>query len=472
MAADDRDMKFERALAQHLRSDSGAVGCPNAETLAAYHERSLSLEEMAHWKQHIAGCALCQEALALVEATEKELAEDWQGEDVPVLEAAGVPQSRARVIAPGKEDVPVEEIADTAAAPVEITQRRRPRLMRWAVPVGAVAAGVLVWIGIHEQRALQSARSSAVQVAQNQPVAAPERKMNEVLPKAVVPAESDTRQARLDSQMENKKADTLEREAGRTAQMAPAAKPVAPGNDLVAPKKETRDQFAGAVAEPPVLPKAGSAAPQARPPASGTETVEVTNAAPTLAQTPPTPSPSGNFAAGVVGGRGRESDAKSGVSSGKNKAELRSQTAENLNTNAMMMKQGVNNRAMQAASINSGLILTPDNSVWWRLGSVGTVELTSDGGVHWKTLNTGAGSQLTTGSAPSSGVCWIAGKSGTLLLTTDRGAHWSKVASPITGDLGGVHASDKKHASIWDAANRVAFETADGGATWKAVANE
>jgi hypothetical protein len=61
MPADDRDPKFERALAQHLRGGSAAAGCPDAETLAAYHERSLSLEEMANWKQHIAGCAVCQE---------------------------------------------------------------------------------------------------------------------------------------------------------------------------------------------------------------------------------------------------------------------------------------------------------------------------------------------------------------------------------------------------------------------------
>ena len=57
MAVDDRDPKFERALARELRGDSAQAGCPDAETLAAYHERSLSLEEMAHWKQHISGCA-------------------------------------------------------------------------------------------------------------------------------------------------------------------------------------------------------------------------------------------------------------------------------------------------------------------------------------------------------------------------------------------------------------------------------
>ncbi len=72
------DPKFERALAQHLRGGSAQANCPDAETLAAYHERNLSLEEMAKWKQHISACETCQEALALVETTENQLAEDWE----------------------------------------------------------------------------------------------------------------------------------------------------------------------------------------------------------------------------------------------------------------------------------------------------------------------------------------------------------------------------------------------------------
>jgi len=47
MPADDRDQKFERALAQHLRRGSAQTGCPDAETLAAYQERSMSPGDMA-----------------------------------------------------------------------------------------------------------------------------------------------------------------------------------------------------------------------------------------------------------------------------------------------------------------------------------------------------------------------------------------------------------------------------------------
>ncbi len=78
MPSDDRDQQFDRALARHLRSASPDAACPDAEILAAYHERALSLEEMAHWKTHIASCARCQETLALLEQTEPVAANEWE----------------------------------------------------------------------------------------------------------------------------------------------------------------------------------------------------------------------------------------------------------------------------------------------------------------------------------------------------------------------------------------------------------
>src|SRR5205085_9386379 len=67
MASDERDRRFDQALARHLRpaAPSGAAArwparesgaCPDSETLAAYHERSLLPEEMNFWKGHVVGC--------------------------------------------------------------------------------------------------------------------------------------------------------------------------------------------------------------------------------------------------------------------------------------------------------------------------------------------------------------------------------------------------------------------------------
>src|SRR5215813_13982197 len=71
MAIEDHERNFEKALGRELRA-GGASGldCPDAETLAAYHERMLSPAEMAAHKSHIAACPHCQDILATLEVTE------------------------------------------------------------------------------------------------------------------------------------------------------------------------------------------------------------------------------------------------------------------------------------------------------------------------------------------------------------------------------------------------------------------
>src|SRR5580765_7421509 len=73
MPGEDRDRLFEKALAQQLRRDAGydAAACLDPETLAAYHERLLSAEEMSTAKNHLVACARCQEILAQLEATQE-----------------------------------------------------------------------------------------------------------------------------------------------------------------------------------------------------------------------------------------------------------------------------------------------------------------------------------------------------------------------------------------------------------------
>ncbi len=133
MAPDERDRNFDAALARHLRSAARSTKPRNfrrvsrtnaplvsdAETLAAYHERSLLPHEMNSWKAHLAGCAPCQEILAQLEATD-ELSLQNAGEEAFLRDAAAESDSARRL--PG-----------------------RLRL-RWLAPAGALAAGLLVWI--------------------------------------------------------------------------------------------------------------------------------------------------------------------------------------------------------------------------------------------------------------------------------------------------------------------------------------
>jgi len=476
MPADDRDSKFERALAHHLRGDSVSAACPDAETLGAYHERSLSLEEMAHWKQHISGCAACQETLALVEATEKQLTEDWEERKIPVLEAAAQGPSPTRSTAARSkpasgEEALGEETSAAIARPIELSWRGKPPLLRWAVPLGAVAAGVLVWIGVHEQRVLRAPKSAEVQVAQNAPAAAPEQKMSDALRTAQPPMERDDRQGRFNEKGTRERAESSNLEPRRMSPSVPAATPERNANDAELAKRESAGRTADSLAyqtvpAPPPPQALGQEQPKA--PSSARENVEVSAGAPSVK---PAPVPAAR--GGIVGGAVAEADTKSPAPEKKEKALNKQQAVNDLDTSAMMMKQGVNGRnvtSMTALVQPQALILTPDNRVWWRIDPTGTLELTNDSGKTWRSVDAGAVRQLTAGSAPSSKICWIAGKAGTLVLTTDRGAHWKALKTPITGDLGGVRATDAKHASIWDAARQQSFETSDGGATWTQTA--
>jgi len=466
MPADDPDPKFERALAHHLRGDSAAA-CPDAETLAAYHERSLSLEEMAHWKQHLSGCAACQETLALVETTEKNLAEDWKGKQIPVLAAAAQPPAAVRSLATARDEAPGEEAPAATQAPVEISRRRRPPLLRWAIPLGAVAAGVLVWIGVHEQGAKQALNSVTVQTAKNQPAPAPEPKLTDTLPSVQPPMERDDREARLKAEGIGKRPESSD---VVSQLVVTPAKPGANAKDIEQAQKELDGQTADAVAHqmapaPPPAPVLRRAQPKA--PASANENLEVSAAPAAVA-----PAPGAVVSGGAVGSAAAETDAKAGSRVRKEKTLSEQQAANELQTttNAMMMKQGMMNRAAGASALSPPPILTPDNRVWWKLDPAGALNLTTDGGKTWKSVDTAAAAQLTAGSAPSSKICWIAGKAGTLVLTIDRGAHWKVLNTPITGDLGGVRATDAKHASIWDATRQQSFKTSDGGATWTPTA--
>ncbi len=465
MPSDDRDSKFERALAQHLRGGSAQANCPDAETLAAYHERNLSLEEMAQWKQHISACETCQEALALVETTENQLAEDWQKQEISVFEEASVQSAHAGSIPKRSVQADASSTPQAAATPVAIN-RRRPTLLRWAIPLGAVAAGALVYIGIYEQRAAKVPHYSDTVIARRQEPATPGPML-------------DDQKSKLQSQLQSKNelAPTGELPRPEKDQGIPAkplAKPMERAKVADDAEQESRNALAGGRFEKKTVPPppAPNLSMQASADTGVAENAPVTAAAPRPA--PPPPSTAyGSSVGGAAGGLKARADAKSVPPSVAETVTVESAAPQiDTRTSTMMMKQGVARQNVEVTSSAAGLILTPDNKVFWKLMPPATVQLTTDGGKTWKSIEPGANADLTAGFASSSRVCWIAGKAGTLLLTTDRGRHWTRINTPISGDLGGVHAADEKHASIWDAARHTSYETSDGGATWRQTSNQ
>src|ERR1700731_4881357 len=150
----DRHRNFEKALARHVRAGSreearsATPSCADIEALAAYHEGVLPPEQGSLWTTHIEGCPQCQEILAHLQATD----------DTPLA----IPQAL--------------DLRKTVG--VSVLKPRKAAHWRWAAPAGALAAGLLVWVTVRENRPIEvdelpKAASSAPSPAPPPQTAAP-----------------------------------------------------------------------------------------------------------------------------------------------------------------------------------------------------------------------------------------------------------------------------------------------------------
>ena len=481
---DDRDQLFEKALARHLRADGAAESlCLDPETLAAYHERTLLLEEMSAAKSHLVSCARCQDILAQLETTE-EIADavsdpDAEPELVPVLAAA----KPAPLAVP--DEIFLDAAAPRSAAPQELRSivSRRAFSLRWAVPAGAVAAGLLLLIGLREFRpAAPKPAAEPPQIAEDRaPVLAPQGSSE-----ALKDGERDELQLKKQEQ-------------------APAAAPMPRSENTLRDEKKDfsarispREAPAGSLRSPAAVPRQHAAGPnvatgqaqaadaiqQSAPAVAGRAGQQVETASNALAVSPQAPaledSAAQTRAKAVIGG---------GVGAGNGPAPAPAPTplspssrADGLQVSAgaasaevVAKSQATRAGAYSGIASKIGLdirIYAPGGKTIWSVGPNGQILYSKDSGHGWLPQTSGVSANLTAGSAPSDKVCWIVGAAGTLLRTTDGGSHWQAITTPITGDLGGAHAADAQHAAIWDATNHLSYETSDGGATWKPSANE
>ena len=456
MPSDNRDRQLEKALARHLRSDTIDAACPDAETLAAYHERTLSLEEMGQWKQHIAACSRCQETLALVEESN-----DLQGseeENRKMMELARTTSGAAAV-----SQMQVEEAVPMAIpVPRGTASKQTPKRaasLRWVVPVGALAAGLLVWVAVRETRQNQAMKSSQVQVAEN-------RQSTPNLPaaSAPVPAQNssnrdETTAARtraLDEALKQstsalltKPSSSLEKKSS-TAGAAPVLAIPMPDKE----KDQAESQAVNDLAE-------SKTAPGPPPPS------EVSNYVAQNRELPPTQYAQAPSAAANGAAANQKTDTGRLLRQQNQVAKPQTQTTE---AREVAVTGGALSQSMNDVLPEGGtIIVAPNDAYSWRVSSNGRIEHSTDNSRTWMLQKSGVATDLTAGSATSGKVCWVVGKAGTVLLTTDRGKHWKQLTSPTKEDLGGVNAVDDKRASIWTVSHSKSFETNDGGATWAPV---
>jgi hypothetical protein len=492
MASDDRDRTFEKALARQLRSsassspdanafagapaDPGAESCPDPETLAAYHDGSLSAEERNLWKQHVVGCDHCQLVLAHL-ATPL---------DIPVHletnENALVMQQRVS--------------SPRTASPAPIARPSPPHTLRWLwlVPAGAIAATLIAWVSLEEPKPSPLSPPPSVEVAENRelPAAAPSAKSAPAVPRErkekdqpAAPTVGGFRGAgSSDGELTSKES----RNQLKLTQQAPSSHAATPGHGPSWTQQKQEQQIgrmaagSGGAADQKKLDAQSNVAGRA----AGSLALEAPASSPPPLR--PAPSEPGFLADGSdAASKGYKlappasapaPPSASNLSVSKSKTEnvdAISAVTESVEVSAAPQTPANARAMMRAAALqNPHVFWAPGGKQAWRIGPAGALEHSKDKGLNWISQISGVYTDLLAGSAPSTKVCWIVGASGTILRTDDGGTHWTKLDSPVTNDLTGIRASDARHAWISFVADLrtgliKTYQTSDGGRTWFSV---
>jgi hypothetical protein len=462
MPSDDRERSFEHALASHLRADNSApvsrAACADAETLAAYHERSLPQEQMTSLLAHVADCERCQEILTQLRATD----------EIPIA-VATTPQATP--------DAPHE-----AKSPVRVLPARTHALWRWVAPAGALAAALLVWVAVHENNSvrvppqLPSAALKQSETARNVPAAPPAQTYAPSLDATSKPenafadaltASNTAPQSKIAGAVrqrpqsllkETDSANAKKRSSVRDDFGQLAGNPIST-NALPAPdeglKSQTETRTGAAATEVAGVEAEAKAANVQRGALTSRSPQVAPERSAVAAATPVAPPPAPSARTELSRPRATAPVA------GALQQEQQLEATPHFNPKAEMRL---------ANTVTEVTISAPSGLASWRAGPAGAIEFSSDAGKTWIVQPSGAIADLLAGSAPSDKVCWIVGRSGTILRTTDGGAHWQRLRPPVQDDLRSVSAADAQRATV--SSTNGTYQTTDGGATWNKAAPE
>jgi len=489
MAPEERDRIFDQALRRHLRSVSPAGeargisnvsasqsgACPDPETLAAYHERSLLPEQLNSLKEHMVGCPNCQTVLAHLERTD-EIPLEAANQEQALAPAAATPIAAASSNAP-------------AASPQALPRKsRRARLLRgarwqWLAPAGAMAAGLLLWIAFHENyTAPRPSRSeSEIKMAQNKVPPSPAVSRSLAVPPSSAGEKSAATLTHPQSPAGEPAIANGPRFSSATKQ-SPAPSEATGGRlaDSLTDKEGLRraDRERDASADESTAANHANLDTKNLPVESRKKEdapVEAAKIQAEIAQNSQTQNQTSNYVSPKVPGPSpmnqMESSRKSKSTAAAAPVPAAPPPQPEKAAGVVSSYNDSISLKLAGASSSPLLISPPGSNTFWRVGRSGLIEFSKDGGSSWTRQSSGVVADLLTGSAPSDRVCWIVGRVGAILLTTDGGAHWKIVPSPLAEDLGGVRAADALHTTIWNARATKSFATSDGGLTWKPVPN-
>jgi len=495
-----RDRRREEALARRVgealdqiaRRD--AAECPDAEIIAAYHEKSLAADENARWEGHFATCARCRKVLQVLAASvdapldEKEVARLGK-----LVAVAGAPLVRDTKTA---ERVPV----------IRLDWRRR-----WLAPALGIAAVLAIWFATRAPWRTGDQKSTSILVAeapQNEPGPNMERR-DEQQSRVIAPRNETEADAEALKEMPAKRlppeTPTVDSLAKKSLDDGARARESAPSSsalentlrDEKKQKAETGDRIgagvggglgsgsgagvgtgartgtvgafsaAPAAAPPPPQPptatsEAAPMAPAPAPQAQAQVGSEVSNQTPASLQA----APSAKQTVTVTGEAPVVQVTNGTLSGALNESKVKDLPVNGRNYQAMVRFDAPGEFPVQ--------LKTPSEKIVWRAGTGGNIQRSADAGGTWTAQPSPLHEDWLAGSPVSDSVCWIVGRNGAIARTTD-GSHWKKIAPPRMAadsngklpDWIGVIAVDAKAVTI-TARDQRRFATENAGKTWKA----
>jgi hypothetical protein len=444
---ESRDRRREEALARRVgealdqlaRSD--AEECPDAELIAAYHEKSLQQDEIVHWEGHFATCTRCRKILRVLAASADTPLDEREVGRLGELAAARAPLKGASQMA-------------KPAYPNRLNWRGR-----WLAPALGVAAVLAVWFAIRPPWRTADQNPSGTLIAQaprNEPLASTGTRAMERRAE-VTPRKSAKTDAGTLKDIPVAGAQSQNRVIGEAAPSSNVAE-----NTLQDEKKEKAESNSAPVAPSAPVPPPEPLSLKSALALSRKAQVQAAEEAPEVSA-----ANSAGRAAGSAPAREKQALAAPGGAVDK--------IAPSADSNQPLAARNFKSLSTpEGSGGNAALIRTPSRSISWRVGKGGSIERSTDAGRTWVLQTSPLQEEWIGGTAVTDRICWIMGRNGAIARTTD-GEHWEKIAPPPSAadssgkfpDWTGITAANAQTATI-TADNERGYATRDAGKTWKA----
>lgn len=420
-----RDKAMDRLVADKLRArlQEESRDCPDAETLAAYVERTLSAGERQTWETHLVACRFCQDQVA-------------------------------ELVRMSEEDELVE--AEKPAPPAHKAARFR---WAWAAPalVALVVAG-LWYTGEFRSLLRQQPPATVEAPAPPAPSLTSQPQDKDLAPKA--PTRRELAEAAPPEQEAAKPPSQPKSAPKISVYGSPGSRiEVGPGEGGGVGYGVGREADAAAIPQP--TDERGDVARAGAPPAVSDHLNRTANER-YRADAGEKPSAAPSAPAGALGQIAKSEARDEGLSKEVSRADTSAKRAS---------RQAAAAQRLEASS-ESGVELHgfAEDRRTWRVGRDGLIQKAAPNGT-WETRASGVKADLFGISFATPAVGWAVGQSGTVLRTTDGGATWTRMPSPTTEDLIRVGAINEAKVNVITRSGQT-LQSADGGRTWKPLRQE